>query len=328
MYQIYSIPERCMGENKRFASLLIRCEVSIPRPLAGLLIAVFFLAVPVLFGQEGEYRIGEDGRFVQTLRWPDQDSVLYYRMEIEKQEETGWEALIDGETEEAVFELSLGPGLYRYRVWVHDILGKALEPADWIQFEVFLAKEPEISRFGPDGFYLDEDVVWELRLSGRNLTEGIDIYLQHESTGRRIQPQTITVEAQEDEAHLVFRFDDLDLGSYTIHAVNPGGLAASAGSFKIAFRKPMDINISAGYRPMFSQYGEINELFAADYFLIGAYGRVNVIPFKRRWGYIGFELEPVWYYLQGKGSGYEARAQLTGGIINALYQWWLPNYTP
>jgi hypothetical protein len=324
MYQIYSILEHYMGENKRFASLLIR-KGSIPRPLAGLLIAVFFLAAPVLFGQEGEYRIGEDGRFVQTLRWPDQDSVLYYRIEIEKQEGTEWEALADEETEAAVFELSLGPGIYRYRVWVHDILGRALEPADWIQFEVLLAKEPEISRFSPDGFYLDEDLTWDLRLSGRNLTAGIVIYLQHESLERRIQPQTITVEDREGEAHLVFHFGDLDLGSYTIHAVNPGGLAARVGSFKIAFRKPMDINVSAGYRPLVSLYGEINELFAAKFFPIGAYGRVSLIPFKRRWGYIGFELEPSWYYLQSEGSGYEARAHLAGGTINALYQWWLPN---
>jgi hypothetical protein len=115
------------------------------------------------------------------------------------------------------------------------------------------------------------------------------------------------------------------VGAYTIHAVNPGGLAASTGTFRIAFRKPIDINVSAGYRPLISLYGEINELFAANIFPIGAYGRVSVIPFKRRWGYIGFEFEPVWYYLLSKDSGYEAQAQLAGGTINALYQWWLPN---
>jgi hypothetical protein len=292
------------------------------------MLALVLCLVPggFLFGQEGGgYRMEEDGRFVQTLWWQEQDSALYYTVAIERQEGTGWEAVMDGETGAAFFEISLRPGIYRYRVWVHDMLGKALGPTDWIQFEVLLAKEPEISRFSPEGFYLDEDTAWELRLSGRNLTRGIEIYLQQESTGRRIQPQTITVEEREDGARLVFHFGDLDLGAYTIHAVNPGGLAARAGTFKIAFRKPVDINVSAGYRPLVSLYGEINELFAADFFPIGAYGRVGVIPFKRRWGYIGFELEPAWQYLRSKGNGYEAQAQLTGGTINGLYQWWLPN---
>lgn len=293
-----------------------------------LILALVLCFVPggLLFGQEGGgYRMEEDGRFVQTLRWQEQDSVLYYRVEIEQQEGTEWEARVDEKTETAFFEISLRPGTYRYRVWVHDILGKALDPADWIQFEVFMAKEPLISRFSPEGFYLDEDHVWELYLSGRNLAEGIAIYLQQELTGRRIQPQTITVETREDGARLVFRFGDLDSGNYTIHAINPGGLAARAGTFKIAFRKPLDINVSAGYRPLVPLYGEINELFAANIFPIGAYGRLSVVPFKRRWGYIGFELEPAWHYLWNSASGYEAQAQLAGGIINGLYQWWLPN---
>ena len=295
-------------------------------PHISFFVLFFLVAAAILFGQEGDgYRMEEDGRFVQTLRWQEQDSVLYYRVEIERQQGTGWEALVGGETEAAFFEISLTPGIYRYRVWVHDILGKALDPTDWIQFEVLLAKEPLISRFSPEGFYLDEDLIWDLRLSGQNLTEGIEIYLQQEPAGRRIQPRTITVEAREDGAHLVFRFDDLDLGNYTIYAVNPGGLATSTGTFRIAFRKPMDINVSAGYRPLVSLYGEINELFETTVFPIGAYGRVSVIPFKRRWGYIGFELEPAWQYLRSKGDGCEAQAQLAGGTISGLYQWWLPN---
>jgi hypothetical protein len=47
----------------------------------------------------------EDGRFVQTLRWQEQDSALYYKVAIERQEGTGWEALMDGETGAAAFHL-------------------------------------------------------------------------------------------------------------------------------------------------------------------------------------------------------------------------------
>jgi hypothetical protein len=267
----------------------------------------------------------EDGRFVQTLRWQEQDNALYYKVEIERQGGTDWEAFADRETGAAFLELSLAPGTYRYRIWIYDLLGKALGPTDWIQFEVLLAKEPGIFRFSPEGFYLDEDLTWVLYLSGQNLTEGIRIYLQREPAGTLIQPQTITVEEGENGARLVFNLNTLDLGNYTIHAVNPGGLETSTGTFRIAFRKPLNINVSAGYRPLVPLYGEINELFGEKIFPLGAYGRLSVVPFTRRWGYIGFEIEPAWHYLQAKYPDYTVQAQLTGGIINGLYQWWLPN---
>jgi hypothetical protein len=38
-----------------------------------------------LWGQEAEYRIEGDGRFVQLLKWEEQEYVLYYEVEIENQ---------------------------------------------------------------------------------------------------------------------------------------------------------------------------------------------------------------------------------------------------
>jgi hypothetical protein len=165
-----------------------------------------------------------------------------------------------------------------------------------------------------------------LNLSGRNLTEGIEIYLQGQGLRQtRIRPETITVENREDEARLVFDFRQLDVGNYTIHAVNPGGLETELGTFRIAFRKPVDINISAGYRPLIPLYGRINTLLKAGAFPLGAYARLSVIPLKRRWGYIGIELEPSWTYLQAKGDDYKIQAQMTGGAVYGMYQWWFPN---
>ncbi|MDR1863817.1 MAG: hypothetical protein LBQ67_07850 [Treponema sp.] len=286
------------------------------------------MAGAVLFGQE-EYRIEEDGRFVQMLRWEGDDSVLYYEVEIERQEGGAWENVITTETESDFLEVSLASGTYRYRVRAHDFLGRPAAPAEWIQFDVRLAKQPEIVRFSPEAFYLDEDLVWILTLWGRNLAEGAEIYIRNQgiqSIGEnRIIPQRVIIEQSEEGAQLVFGFDQLTMGEYTIYMMNPGGLETSLGTFRIAFRKPLDIDVSAGYRPLVPLYGLINDLFAVNIFPLGAYARLTIIPLKRNWGYVGLDLEPSWNYLSAKGDGYEVQAHMAGVSIYGIYRMWFSN---
>ncbi|MDR1970807.1 MAG: hypothetical protein LBQ46_02685 [Treponema sp.] len=286
---------------------------------------LFLIAVSALFGQEG-YRIVEDGRFIQILRWQEQENVLYYELEIERQRESLWEQVLVEETEAVAFEVSLAPGNYRYRVRVYDFLGRPGPEAPWLLFEILAAKQPELSRFSPQAFYLDEDLAWTLNLLGRNLPQGTQIFLQNQS-GREniIRPRTVTVDRSEEEARLIFRYDQLDIGAYTIHVVNPGGLETSLENFRIAFRKPVDINVSAGYRPLVSLYGRINELLETRFYPLGAYARLGFVPFKRRWGYMGLELEPTWNYLHLEKENFETVAHLSGAVIYGVFQQRLPN---
>ena len=116
--------------------------------------------------------------------------------------------------------------------------------SDWIHCEILPAKQPEIFRFSPDGFYLDEDAGWVITLSGRNFTDGAEIFLR-ESEGGRIVPDTVTVGQSGDEVRLAFNYGQLDLVEYAVHVINPGGLSAMIQTFRIAFRKPVDITVSA-----------------------------------------------------------------------------------
>ncbi|MDR2019167.1 MAG: hypothetical protein LBQ14_00185, partial [Treponema sp.] len=270
------------------------------------------------------YRIEDDGRFIQILRWEEQENVLYYETEIEKQAGELWEETLTRKTEAASLEVSLPPGTYRYRVRPYDLLERPGPVADWIQFEVLPAKQPELLRFSPEAFYLDEDLTWVLYVFGKDLVKGIDIVLQGPQ-GRLIKPLTVQAGPAEDEIRLSFSYGQLDTGDYTIHAVNPGGLTAELGTFRIAFRKPVDITISAGYRPLVSLYGYINELFETVFFPAGAYSRLGVIPIKRRWGYVGFELEPSWNYLPVNSGAYEVEAHVSGAVIYGVYRRWLSN---
>jgi hypothetical protein len=121
----------------------------------------------------------------------------------------------------------------------------------------------------------------------------------------------------------------LEVGQYAIFAVNPGGLEANLGTFRIAFRKAVDVNLSAGYAPLIPIYGRINELLEAKAFPMGAYAKLNVMPFKRNWGYLGVELEPYWNYMMVKqdyfGDYFEVSAQIMGAQVYGIYQHWFPN---
>jgi hypothetical protein len=290
-----------------------------------LLTALFWLSgATVLWAQEAEYRIEEDGRFVQLLMWEEQENVLYYEVEIENQAGELWEGALTGKTGAFLLEVSLAPGIYRYRVRPYDLLERPGPASDWIQFEILPAKQPELLRFSPEFFYLDEDLAWVMTIFGRNLVDGIDIFLQG-SQGGLIKPDTVTVERSESEARLTFSYGQLDTGNYTVHVMNPGGLTSELQVFRIAFRKPVDINVSAGYKPLVSFYGHINELFGTVFFPAGAYSRLGIIPFKRRWGYMGFELEPSWNYFMVTQENFTIYAQMPGAAIYGVYQYWFSN---
>jgi hypothetical protein len=291
------------------------------------LITTFFCSpgTAFLWGQEIGYRIEDDGRFVQLLSWEAQESVLYYKAEIEKQTGELWEEALTVKTEEPFLESSLPPGTYRYRVRAYDFLERpGLLASDWVRFEIAPAMQPELFRFSPEGFYLDEAVAWTITISGKNFADGIEVFLEGPQ-GSRIKPESVTVGQSRNEARLMFSYGQLDMGAYIIHVANPGGLTAEIRTFKVAFRKPVDINVSAGYRPLVPLYGHINELLGRDFFPAGAYSRLSVIPVKEPWGYAGVEIEPSWSYIPVTEKKHETHAQMPGAAIYGMYRRWFSN---
>jgi hypothetical protein len=270
-----------------------------------------------------EYRL-EEGRFLQTISWKWEENALHYVVEIEAQEGNAWNTLLQEQSSESFLEVSLSAGTYRYRVTVYDFLRRPGPVSDWIEFEIFYAWQPEINSFSPDGFYLDEDVQWELTINGENFVEGVEIYLRG---GESIRPVSVSINERRTSARLVFDEQTLDVGSFEVYAVNPGGLEARLGTFRVAFRKLVDFNISAGYMPLIPLYGAVNDVWAQEFLPLGFYARAELFFFKRRWGYIGMALEPYWNYIRIETSYYTESAQLAGGALYGAYQKWFTNRT-
>jgi hypothetical protein len=277
-----------------------------------------------LWGQETEYRVGEDGRFVQLISWDEEENALYYEVEIEKQTEELWESVLTGKTEALFFESSLEAGTYRYRVRSYDFLERPGPVSDWIQFVILPARQPALLQFSPDRFFLDEEHAWVITISGDKFVEGLDAFLKG-PRGELIKPETVRVEPSRNEARLIFSYEQLSPGIYTICVTNPGGLTSELQPFIIMFRRVVDINVSAGYRPLIPFYGYINELFGMTVFPVGAYSRLSIVPMRQGRGYIGIELEPSWNYIMVTGDNYEAQAQMPGATIYGMCRIWFAN---
>jgi hypothetical protein len=292
---------------------------------------LFFIPCLVFTQEESSFFIqgtGDDLRFIQRLTWEGQEYAYRYEVIIEKREAAGFAEAIREFTTQPFIEVSLAPGEYRYGVLTYDLFDVPAEAPPWTSFEVLLALQPEVYNFSPAGFYLDEDTVWEVSLGGGNLTPQAEIYLRLLGPGGdRIIPSRYIPSPRGDSGQLVFVLDNLTPGAYEVYVKNPGGLEASRGTFTIAYRKPVDLNVSLNYAPLVPLYGALNDFFDAPVFPLAVAARISFVPFKRVWGYLGVELVPFWTALSAKGEGYEVLAQYMGAHANLLYQKWLPNRT-
>ena len=121
-------------------------------------IASFFLVMIclnfIVFGQaeeEQEMTVGEEVQW-QTLEWEDEGSayVLHYDIEIEKYnaKKNVYEPMLSLKTEDNSTSVKIQPqlssGKYRYRIISYDLLGFALEDAEWNELIIYKAFQPEI----------------------------------------------------------------------------------------------------------------------------------------------------------------------------------------
>ncbi|GHV69338.1 hypothetical protein AGMMS49928_11230 [Spirochaetia bacterium] len=293
------------------------------------LFPLLFVFCSVLSGQEASWFLDKDNetpRFIQRLAWAADEYALRYEVVIESEEAAGFREILRESTGATYIEISLPPGKYRYGVTVFDLLGRSGPAPEWISFEIIEALEPEPRDFFPAAFYLDEDSVWVLNLTGQNLSPDAEVYLRRDgSAGSIIVPDDYSSSPALSGARLVFSIRRLIPGNYEVYIKNPGGLEASLGTFRIAFRKPVDFYVGLDYAPLFPLYGELNQLLDQPVFPLGGQIRFGIVPFKQVFGYLGLELVAGWHYFHTAFDNYEVSFQMPGAELNILFQKWLSN---
>jgi hypothetical protein len=308
---------------------------------------VFFLAALfsgfLLFAQEtppataeassgdvtSDYRLGEDGKIRQRIAWT-RANAYFYEIEIEKIGPGAvWALELKERTEQIFLEVSLPPGMYRYRILNYNVLGRVGAVSEWTGIRVFVAKQPAAESYSPAAYFVDSRAgKFTLTITGRDLVEDAQVYMAFKKEeAEPVFPSSITYSAGENTITADFPAEGLDLGAYDIVIINPGGLRQTIEGFSVSFSRPLDINVSLGYAPVLPLSGYLFDTYDSALYPLGFYGRAGLVPFKQLWGWIGFELSLCYTGLKTENRAYQLSGRMISADAGVLFQKWMRNYS-
>jgi hypothetical protein len=257
-------------------------------------------------------------RFTQRLSWYPEEYASFYEVLIEEASGTYPEVLRTN-TVESHIDISLPPGLYRYRIQSYDLFEKPAGNPPWMPLEILPASQPELSFVKPDASDGNAGS-FSVSIKGRNILEGGRIILKNRKTGDE-QEGVLSAGRDGTSGRAVFSSFP-EKGSCDIIIINPGGLRNSFGPVLPASKGSH--YVSAGYRPVFSLYGELNEMLDAKLYPMGFGARFRGFPFT--WGDfdLGFGAAADYSFLSsaysGGGFDYRVTGHFAGLTLYAAIQ--------
>lgn len=167
--------------------------------------------------------------FVQKLEWEEDPNALEYKLEIQSLEKKSLSKTVV--TKDTFFEFSMPAGLYQYRVFAYDFLGRQASVTEWKEFTITKALAPEIqlekdTALIPHNKNKDKLTV---PVDIEKITEETKVVFVNVETGEEIEGQ-IEVETDEEgnakSSEAVF--PDVAPGKYKIMVTNPSGLSSES----------------------------------------------------------------------------------------------------
>jgi len=192
-------------------------------------LALLFLIISSLSAQIEGFFV--ERRFVQRLSWSGDDYASQYEIIIEKWEEGFYNQVQQIYSTAYQIDISLSPGLYRYRVIPYDFLNRPGRGTEWIEFEVLTAMLPELNSYRTeldlseidDNDLLDDFV---LLINGNYISPGAEIFLRAFG-GEIIAPSSVQILQNGQIARLIF-YGPYELPEYfEIIVRNPGGFQSN-----------------------------------------------------------------------------------------------------
>jgi hypothetical protein len=281
-------------------------------------IAALFFLFPVSFpqAQDSGYFLDSSGgeiHFIQRLTWIGDEYARRYEVIIEMDEDGEYRELTREFTTALFIEVSLLPGKYRFLVIPYDYLNQSGERSEWMYIEVLAALYPElddISDLVISGINLrSRDTAFEMRVSGKNLVPGAEIFLLGPE-GERIDPTEVHINEDGSEVQILFDKDQLISEDFELIIKNPGGLETSKSGITVVppagHLKKINLFLSAAWMPSFTIYDEENRFFKQNMSLLGAVSRFGIVSAIGNYFNFGLELT----------ASYTAFNNGHGGLIN------------
>ena len=219
--------------------------------------------------------------------------------------------------------------MYRYRILSYNVLGRVGAASEWVGIRVFVAKQPAAQSFEPQAYFVDSLAEeFTLTVRGGDLAEEGQLHIVRRRKGAKpVLPLSIKYSPDEDYLEAVFPGGGLELGSYDVVITNPGGMRQTLQGFHVGFTRPTDIAVSLGYAPVFPASGYLFDSYTETTYPLGFYARASVLPIKRLWGWIGFELALDYTGLKTQTDTYALSGDMAAVTAGALLQKWFRDYT-
>ena len=294
--------------------------------------------------EEQEMTVGEEVQW-QTLEWEDEGSayVLHYDIEIEKYnaKKNVYEPMLSLKTEDNSTSVKIQPqlssGKYRYRIISYDLLGFALEDAEWNELIIYKAFQPEIKDVSSNVNYSNTIYIEEyndgiFNISGKNLfpmpEKGDELsyttyWLRRKALKNKIFP--IILENPDGKKLKIKLTDEqMDTGTYYFVAKDASGLESkldSSSELIIKYKKMMDLNLSLGYSVPYMLYDDTIPVYMdSKIWPLSATPKITFVPVKRRWGFLGLGAMGSYTMMNADFENYKIDGSLISGFTNLVYQ--------
>lgn len=308
------------------------------RSVSAFMCAVFLLCLPVLLyaqvpGVDAEpvaqddadfwFEEGEEGIvFLQVLRWDAVPYCPFYDVVVEQAAEDGsWDLILQDRAETNEYTVSLVAGKYRYRVVVYNLLSRPELESDWFTITVFRAIQPVVDRVTPGAVYLEEVQTGIFTVDGRNFLPETIFAFRSTGTASRYTGTVLELDDRGRRVRIQFPVSSIATGQYVLVAENPGGLTDSSEAIAFRYIKPMDLDVSVGYMPIFVLFDDtIDTYFGSPVVPAGAVAKVTFIPFKQPFGFFGFGLYASASRMDSEFDTYRLSANWLMAHVAFVYQ--------
>ncbi len=206
---------------------------------------------------------------------------------------------------------------YRYTITLFNLLEQAAFTTQPMEFEVKKAFIPQLESISKEIIYLDTVYDGNITVRGENLKDITQFSLKTRF-GSEILPLEVKTSDNETRADLVFDVELFDVGNWHLVAENPGEFAAEI-PLDIRFQKPMDFTIAFGYSPYITTMGDTLKEYFPSVFPLGASLRMELLPFKRKFGFFGIGLYASYFNMKQTTRYYTLKSHAFTAFANGVY---------
>jgi hypothetical protein len=244
----------------------------------------------------------------QTLAWEKIEDALRYEITVIDQK---GKQVFQSSVETASIDLQLGPGTYRYKIAVFNVLDRVAAETPWQSLVILKAETPVAFNMSPPTLYLENPVL-TFSIAGRELVDGAS-YLIYRQDNPSIKA-TGTVVSRRGDQGVDLRFPDFEFsyGDYNLVIENPGGRRFTLKkALMVRYERPVDFLVSVGWAPMIVVYDPwYVSTWNQGPYPLAAEARIALAFIKRTEYRIGVEVD---------ASAWKQTGGITAAVINSQY---------